>query len=76
VKRHYNIEDDFDLQYFVFHETTSNSAYRLGDKNIRIRKKDGSLADVTEVSDHLHLAALADTVVKHYLCYPKTLPQP
>ena len=67
----FQIEDDFDMQYYVFHDSTSNSACTLENKNIKIKRKQGLVEDVTKVSDHLHLAALADTVVKHYLCYPK-----
>ncbi len=71
VRKRFQIEDDFDMQYYVFHDSTSNSAYTLENKNIKIKRKQGQVEDVTKVSDHLHLAALADTVVKHYLCYPK-----
>lgn len=71
VRKKFQVTDDFDLQYFVFHDSTSNSAYTLENKNIKIRLKDGQVKDVTQVSDHLNLAALTDTVVKHYLCYPK-----
>jgi hypothetical protein len=73
VRRRYNIEDDFDLQYFVFHDTTSNSAYTLENKKIKIKTKEGEVIDVIAASDNLNLMALADTVVKHYLCYPKSL---
>ncbi|MBK7443439.1 MAG: HD domain-containing protein [Bacteroidetes bacterium] len=71
VKAAYNIEDEFDLQYYVFNDVTTNSAYNLEANNINIKLRSGKVTDVTHASDHLNLAALADTVVKHYICYPK-----
>jgi uncharacterized protein len=71
VKSTYRIDDEFDLQYYVFNDVTTNSAYNLEANNINIKMRTGKVVDVTGASDHLNLAALADTVVKHYICYPK-----
>lgn len=71
VKSAYNIQDEFDLQYYVFNDVTTNSAYNLEANNINIKLRSGNVVDVTSASDHLNLAALAGTVVKHYICYPK-----
>jgi HD superfamily phosphohydrolase len=71
VQQVYGINDPFDLQYFVFNDVTTNSAYNLEANNINIKFRSGRILDVASASDHLNLAALADTVVKHYICYPK-----
>lgn len=71
VQTAYKITDPFDLQYFVFNDVTTNSAYNLEANNINIKFRSGRILDVARASDHLNLAALADTVVKHYICYPK-----
>lgn len=71
VKKRFGISDEFDLQYFVFHDVTTNSAYNIEAETINIKLRTGGVIDVTHASDHLNLAALAGTVVKHYICYPK-----
>lgn len=71
VQLTYGISDPFDMQYFVFNDVTTNSAYNLEANNINIKFRSGRILDVVSASDHLNLAALADTVVKHYICYPK-----
>ncbi|MBK6731753.1 MAG: HD domain-containing protein [Bacteroidetes bacterium] len=73
VQEKYQITDAFDLQYFVFHDSTSNSAYQLKDQNIHIKFRNGNIIDVVDASDHVNLASLSDPVVKYYLCYPKDL---
>ncbi|MBC8172413.1 MAG: HD domain-containing protein [Chitinophagales bacterium] len=72
VKQKYNV-DEFDLPYFVFNDSTSNSAYTSGGDNIHIKFRNGKVLDVANASDHLNLAALSETVIKHYLCHPKYL---
>ncbi len=71
VQKKFGIQDAFDLQYFVFHDVTTNSAYNIEAETINIKLRTGGVMDVTDASDHLNLAALAGTVVKHYICYPK-----
>lgn len=71
VQQSFGITDAFDLQYFVFNDVTTNSAYNLDANNIHIKYRTGKILDVASASDNLNLAALAGTVVKHYICYPK-----
>ncbi len=71
VQQSFGITDAFDLQYFVFNDVTTNSAYNLEANNIHIKYRNGRILDVASASDNLNLAALAGTVVKHYICYPK-----
>lgn len=73
VARAMGVTDAFDQQYFVFSDVTTNSAYNLESNNIHIKFRDSRILDVAEASDNLNLAALAGTVVKHYICYPKDI---
>jgi HD superfamily phosphohydrolase len=62
-----------DASYFVFTDSISNNAYRVGDGNIRILMKDGTVKDIATASDYSNLEALAKTVEKYILCYSKDL---
>ncbi len=66
----YEIEDD-DTSYFVFTDTIKNNAYSVGNGNINILMKDGSIQDITTASDNSNLGALVRTVQKYILCYIK-----
>lgn len=60
-----------ELPYFVFHESTSNYTYKPGIDKINILFKDGSVKDITEVSDQLNINMLSKPTTKYFLCYPK-----
>jgi HD superfamily phosphohydrolase len=62
-----------EASYFVFKDTILNNAYKVGDGNIRILMKDGSIKDIAAASDNSNLEALAKTVKKYILCYSKDL---
>ena len=62
-----------DASYFVFTDVVRNNAYKVGDGSILILMKDGSVKDITAASDNSNLEALAKTVKKYILCYPKDL---
>ncbi len=66
----YQISED-DSSYFVFTDTINNMAYKVGDGNINILMKDGSLQDITLASDNSNLEALSKSVTKNILCYVK-----
>ena len=68
----FEIEDD-EASYFVFTDTIKNNAYSVGDGNINLLMKDGSILDITLASDNSNLEALAKTVKKYILCYLKEL---
>jgi HD superfamily phosphohydrolase len=65
--------DKKDLRYFAFTGTISNYAYSLNDDKIKIMKKTRETMDIAEASDMLNLTVLSKQVVKHYLCYLKTM---
>lgn len=54
-------------------ETTSNHAYHPHLPGILILMKDGSLMDVAAASDQLNLSVLTKPVVKHFICFPKSI---
>ena len=62
-----------EASYFVFTGSISNLAYNQSKENIQLLKKDGSLIDVAQASDQLHIKALSEQVVKYFLCQPKSM---
>jgi HD superfamily phosphohydrolase len=64
---------EHEASYFVFTDVVRNNAYKTGDGSILILMKDGSVKDITAASDNSNLEALAKTVKKYILCYPKDL---
>lgn len=64
---------DQELPYFVFEESTSNYMYKPGVDKIHILFKDGTIKDITEVSDQLNINMLSKPTTKFFLCYPKDL---
>ena len=68
----HNLSPD-EASYFVFTGSISNLAYNQSKENIQLLKKDGSLIDVAQASDQLHIKALSEQVVKYFLCQPKSM---
>ena len=67
--------DSDELDYFVFHDQTTNYTYQPGQDNINILFKDGSVMDIAEASDELNISLLSKAVTKYFLCYPKGVGQ-
>jgi len=63
----------YEAGYFVFTDVVRNNAYKVGDGSILILMKNGIVKDITAASDNSNLEALAKTVKKYILCYPKDL---
>lgn len=55
----------------VFEGSVSNRAYNDKTNPILIQKKDGTLQELSKVSDQANLKALSKKVVKHYVCFPR-----
>lgn len=71
------VQQNFDIskseaEYFVFEGITSNLAYQADKEHINIWYKNGKIKDVSSASDQLNLKALSKTVIKYYLCHPKS----
>lgn len=71
LQEKYHISAD-EAAYFVFSGEVANLAYKIEMNNIHILHKNGKISDVAKVSDQLNLKALSKTVVKYYICYPKS----
>jgi len=66
----YNLKEE-EIKYFVYSDTTSNSAYNLKADKINILYKTGKIEDITDASDQLNISVFSKAVTKHFLCYPK-----
>ena len=62
-----------EVHYFVFTQLVENSAYDLGEGNINILMKDGTIQDITTASDLSNLEVLAKKVQKFMIAYPKEI---
>ncbi len=62
-----------EADYFIISDKTSNYAYSPGPDNINILNKDGSVQDISKVSDDLNINLLAEPVTKYFVSYPKDL---
>jgi HD superfamily phosphohydrolase len=62
-----------DLDYFVFHDVTSNYTYDPGDNRINVLLKNGEVMDLTEASGLFNLTLLTEPDVKHLAGYPKNM---
>jgi len=72
VQEKYKLSTE-ELRYFVFNDRTSNYTYHPGTDKINILFKDGSMKDITEVSDQLNINMLSKPTTKYFLCYPKDI---
>ena len=72
IQQKYNLSLE-EADYFVFRGSTSNLAYQQDKQQILIYFKNGKIKDVSQASDQLNLQALSKAVVKHYICYPKSI---
>lgn len=67
---HFNFTEE-DANYFLGDEMVTTDTYSVNDEQINILFKDGTVKDVTEVSDMLNLDVLTKKVQKHFFCYYK-----
>ncbi len=72
TKKKYKLTNS-EIDYFVIHDETSNYAYQQGADKINILYKDGTVHDISEVSDDLNISLLSKPITKHFLCYPKDI---
>ena len=72
TKKKYKLTNS-EIDYFVIHDETSNYAYQQGADKINILYKDGTVHDISEISDDLNISLLSKPITKHFLCYPKDI---
>jgi uncharacterized protein len=68
LKTRYNAEE---MKYLVLTGTAQNNAYNPEKDNIYIKFKDGSIKEITDITEQWNIRSLANPVVKHYIAYPK-----
>ncbi|ANI89541.1 phosphohydrolase [Arachidicoccus ginsenosidimutans] len=66
----YSLSED-EVKYFVFTGETTNTIYSVGDENILMLMKDGSLKEISALENSLIHQTLSAPVKKFYICYPK-----
>src|SRR5690606_14692371 len=69
---YYRVPEE-EISYFVYSKTISNSAYQVGDGNIKILMKNGVIKDITQASDLSNLEVLSKKVKKYIVSFPKEL---
>ena len=70
VKSKLNVSDN-DLQYAVYTDKVTNSAYDPESDRINILFKDGTVRDISVTADLLNISSLSQEVNKYLLSYPK-----
>ncbi len=71
VMKQHNLSAE-EASYLVFEGSISNQAYSMDKDTINLLTGSGKVVDVAKASDQLNIEALSKTVVKYYLCYPKS----
>jgi hypothetical protein len=59
--------------YYVFTQSISNLTYAPDSPEVRILLKNGSIEEITSVSDMFDHRLLSERVTKYFLCYPKEI---
>lgn len=62
-----------EVNYFVMTDSITNNAYSPETEQINILYKNGDVKDIADASDQYNIAALAKTVQKYFLIYPKQI---
>jgi HD superfamily phosphohydrolase len=68
LKQHYTEEE---MKYLVLKGAAQNNAYNPAKDNIYIKFKDGSIKEITDITEQWNIRSLSNPVVKHYIAYPK-----
>ena len=61
------------IDYYVYTNSISNLTYTPDAPEVRILLKNGTIADITEVSDMFEHRLLSERVTKYFLCFPKEI---
>ncbi len=62
-----------DAEWLVLVDSTSNHAYNPKEESIKILQGNGSVVDISSVSEHIGATVISQKVIKHYICYPKEI---
>ncbi len=73
VKKTFHIEEAEATKYLVTSSEVFNSAYNPRSPKIRILEKDGTIEEITSLSEQMKVELLHTSMLKHYLCFPKNI---
>jgi HD superfamily phosphohydrolase len=71
ISHTYRLNREDTAHYLISEKEVGKDMYNLYDDKIEILEKDGTVHDVTEVSDMLNIETLSKHVKKYYLCYQR-----
>lgn len=69
LKNKYSEEE---MRFLVLKGAAQNNAYNPSKDNIYIKFKDGSIKEITDITEQWNIRSLSNSVVKHYIAYPKS----
>jgi hypothetical protein len=69
LKNKYSEEE---MRFLVLKGAAQNNAYNPSKDNIYIKFKDGSIKEITDITEQWNIRSLSNPVVKHYTAYPKS----
>lgn len=69
LKNKYTEEE---IRFLVLKGAAQNNAYNPSKDNIYIKFKDGSIKEITDITEQWNIRSLSNPVVKHYIAYPKS----
>lgn len=64
---------EHEVDYFVYHQSITNSTYSARVEPIKIINNMGQIMDIAEASDLSNIEALSKNVTKYALTYPKSM---
>ena len=70
VKEKFGITDS-EIPFYLIQESTANNAYNSEKEKISILLKNGSIKDFADATDHSGILAMAESIRKYFICYPK-----
>ncbi len=56
--------------YFLMKGEVANHAYNLKKDNIYIKFKNGTIREITDITEQMNIRSLSNEVIKYYLAYP------
>lgn len=59
------------VKYYVFSGNVSNLAYAPDAPEVKILQRNGTTADIQQVSDMFDHRFLSERIIKYFICYPK-----
>lgn len=73
IIRKFNLKDNKLSDYYVTNSNVSTLAYEETTGDVMILGKNGSVAPLFQVSDHLLPEDMTKVITKHFVCYPKDI---